>query len=130
MEKPVFKSIHEFSDYLAKHLGHARIMKRLSRDDPYFVQWDKLMGERWVSVINCNSPTPQQRQVALEERQNVANLFPRCQPATKELLVLLHSLQAYANALPMPTGSSGGWDLRADLVHPDITIKMLTAAMD
>src|SRR6185312_11837686 len=44
--------------------------------------------------------------------------------------VMLHSLQAYANALPAPGTSSGGWDMRADLVHPDNTIKMLTAAMD
>lgn len=124
------KSLVEFEDYLAKHLAMARVMRKLSRDDEYLVRLDKLMSERWCSVVNCNSPSPEQRRVALEERENVSNLFPRVQPATKELLVRLHSLQAYANALPTAGGESGGWSLRADLLHPDNVIKMLTAAMD
>ncbi len=124
------RSLTEFSDYLAVHLGMVRMMRKLSRDDPFFVKLDEVMGERWCSVINGNCPTPEQRKAALEERLNVANLFPRVQPATKQLLVWLHSLQAYANALPAPGTSSGGWEMRADLLHPDNTIKMLTAAMD
>jgi hypothetical protein len=48
----------------------------------------------------------------------------------RSLLVALQSLQAYANALPLPTPQTGGWAVRADLVHPDITIKMLSAALD
>lgn len=124
------RSLTEFADYLAEHLGMARMMRKLSRDDPFFVKLDEVMGERWCSVINGNCPTPEQRQAALEERLNVANLFPRVQAATRQLLVLLHSLQVYVNALPAPATSSGGWDMRADLLHPDNTIKMLTAAMD
>ncbi len=124
------KSIVEFADYLASHLAMARVMRKLSRDDEYLVRLDKLMGERWSSVVNCNSPTPEQRRAALEERENVSNLFPRVQPATRELLLRLHSLQAYANALPTAGGESAGWSLRADLLHPDNVIKMLTAAMD
>src|SRR5690349_8797284 len=116
MAKPVMKSITEFADYLAMHLSMARVMRKLSRDDTYFVRLDELMGERWCSVINGNCPSPEQRRVALEERENVSNLFPRVQPATKELLVLLHSLQAYANALPTAGGESGGWAVKADLV--------------
>jgi hypothetical protein len=127
MDKPVMKSLVEFQDYLASHLAMARVMRKLSRDDEYLVRLDKLMGERWCSVVNCNSPTPEQRRVALED---VSNLFPRVQPATRELLVGLHSLQAYANALPTAGGETGGWSLRADLLHPDNVIKMLTAAMD
>src|SRR5207237_4421190 len=94
MDKPVMKSLVEFEDYLARHLAMARVMRKLSRDDEYLVRLDKLMGERWCSVVNCNSPTPEQRRAALEERENVSNLFLRVQPATKELLVRLHSLQA------------------------------------
>jgi hypothetical protein len=130
MDKPVMKSLVEFEDYLAKHLSMARVMRKLSRDDEYLVRLDKLMSERWCSVVNCNSPTPEQRRAALEERENVSNLFPRVQPATKELLVRLHSLQAYANALPVAGGEAGGWSLRADLLHPDNVIKMLSAALD
>lgn len=124
------RSLTEFADYLAVHLGMVRMMRKLSRDDEYFVKLDEVMGQRWCSVINGNCPTPEQRRAALEERLNVANLFPRVQPATKQMLVLLHSLQAYANALPLPSNSTGGWEMRADLVHPDNVIKMLTAAMD
>jgi hypothetical protein len=130
MEKPVIRSVTEFADYLAEHLGMVRMMRKLSRDDAYLIRLDELMSERWVSVINCNSPTPEQKRVALEERENVSNLFPRVQPATKELLVRIHSLQAYANALPAPGAASGGWEIRADLLHPDNVVKMLTAALD
>ena len=130
MAKPVMKSIHEFSDYAARHIALARNMRRLSRDDAYLVALDKLMGERWTSVINCNSPTPQQRQAALADRENVANLFPRVQPAMRSLLVALQSLQAYANALPLPPAQTGGWAVRADLLHPDNLIKILSAALD
>jgi len=130
MEKPVMRSLTEFADYLAVHLGMVRMMRKLSRNDAYFVKLDELMGERWCSVINGNCPTPEQRRAALEERLNVINLFPRVQPATKDLLVLVHSLQAYANALPAPATAGGGWEIRADMLHPDNVIKMLTAAMD
>jgi hypothetical protein len=131
MDKPVMKSIHEFADYLALHLGMVRNMRRLSRDDAFFVALDKTMGERWVSVINGNCPTREQREAALQERLNVASLYPRIRPATVEMLVLAHSLQAYANALPAAAaGTSGGWEVRADLLHPDATIKMITAAMN
>jgi hypothetical protein len=130
MDKPVIRSIHEFSEYTAVHIGYARKMRHLSRNDEYLVRLDKLMGERWGSVVNGNSPTPEQRRAALEERENVQNLLPRLQAATRELLVLLQSLQAYANALPLPPGEAGGWALRADLEHPDRTVKMLTAALD
>ena len=124
------RSLTEFADYLATHLGMVRMMRKMSRDDAYLVQLDAIMGERWCSVINGNCPTPQQRRTALEERENVSNLFPRVQPATKDLLVCIHSLQAYANALPAPGTASAGWEIRADLLHPDNVIKMLTAAMD
>lgn len=130
MDKPVIKSLFEFEEYTARHLSYARIMRKLSRDDPHLVALDKLMAERWGSVVNCNSPTPEQRRAALDERENVANLLPRLQPAMRELLVRLHSLQAYTNALPAAGGGGGGWDLRADLLHPDNVIKMITAAMD
>jgi hypothetical protein len=130
MDKPVMRSLTEFADYLAEHLGMVRMMRKLSRDHEYFVKLDEVMGQRWCSVINGNCPTPEQRQAAMEERLNVMNLFPRVQPATKQLLVLLHSLQAYANALPMPSALADGWEMRADLLHPDNVIKMLTAAMD
>lgn len=130
MAKPVMKSIHEFSDYLAIHLGMVRNMKKLSRNDDYIVKFDEVMGERWCSVINANCPSPQQRQAALEERENVNNLYPRVRPATVELLVRLHSLHAYAFALPPAPGQSGGWDLKPDLLHPDNVIKMLNAAID
>src|SRR6266568_3080532 len=105
MERPVMRSITEFSDYLARHLGMARVMRRLSRDDAHLVGLDKLMSERWASVINGRCPSPEQRAVALAERENVANLFPRVRPATCELLVALHSLQAYVNALPAAGGA-------------------------
>lgn len=124
------KSIHEFGDYTAEHIAFARNMRHLSRNDDYFGQLDKTMGERWTSVINCNSPTPQQRRAALEDRVNVADCFPRLQPAMRSLLVALHSLQAYANTLPMPPNQSGGWAVRADLLHPDNVIKVLSAALD
>jgi hypothetical protein len=131
MDKPVMKSITEFADYLAEHLGMVRNMRRLSRDDAYLVAFDKLMGERWVSVINGNCPSPEQRQAALAERVNVANLFPRVRPGMLELLPRAHSLQAYANALPAAgPAESAGWATRADLLHPDVTVKMLTAALD
>jgi hypothetical protein len=130
MDKPVMKSIHEFADYLAIHLGMVRNMRRLSRDDEFFVALDKTMGDRWVSVINGNCPTREQREAALHERLNVASLYPRVRPATVDMLVVAHSLQAYANALPMAASAAGGWDVRADLLHPDATIKMLTAAMN
>jgi hypothetical protein len=68
--------------------------------------------------------------VALRERENVADLYPRVRRGTCELLVLLHSLQAYANALPPATGQQGGWAIRADLIHPDNVVKMLSAALD
>jgi len=124
------RSTTEFSDYLATHLGMARVMRRLSRDDAHLVALDKLMSERWASVINGRCPSPEQRAVALAERENVANLYPRVRPATCQLLVALHSLQAYANALPPAAGGAGGWEIRADLVHPDNVIKMLSAALD
>lgn len=124
------RSITEFSDYLAGYLGKARVMRHLSRDDEHLVGLDKLMSERWCSVINGRRPSPQQREVALRERENVANLFPRVRRGTCELLVLLHSLQAYANALPPATGQQGGWAIRADLIHPDNVVKMLGAALD
>jgi len=130
MDKPVMRSITEFSDYLAGYLGKARVMRRLSRDDEHLVALDKLMSERWCSVINGRRPSPQQREVALRERENVADLYPRVRRGTCELLVLLHSLQAYANALPLATGQQGGWAIRADLIHPDNVIKMLSAALD
>jgi hypothetical protein len=130
MDKPVMRSVTEFSDYLAAHLGKARVMRRLSRDDPHLVALDALMSERWASVINGRSPSPQQRELALRERENVANLYPRVRRGTCELLVLLHSLQAYANALPTPAVERGGWAIRADLIHPDNVIKMLSAALD
>jgi hypothetical protein len=130
MDKPVMRSITEFSDYLATHLGMARVMRRLSRDDEYLVHLDALMSERWASVINGRCPSPEQREVALRERENVANLYPRVRPATVELLVLLHSLQAYANALPTAGGASGGWAMPAELVHPDNLVKMLSGALD
>jgi hypothetical protein len=130
MDKPVMRSITEFSDYLAAHLGMARVMRRLSRDDEYLAHLDMLMSERWSSVINGRCPSPQQREVALRERENVANLYPRVRPATCELLVRLHSLQAYANALPHAGGESGGWAVKAELVHPDNVVKMLSGALD
>src|SRR4051812_32724601 len=130
MDKPVMRSITEFSDYLASHLGMVRTMRHLSRDDEYLVGLDRLMSERWSSVINGRSPSPQQREVALRERENVANLYPRVRPATCELMVGLHSLQAYANALPAAGAASGGWAVRADLLHPDNVVKMLSAALD
>src|SRR5258706_16390330 len=124
MDKPVMRSITEFSDYLATHLGMAQIMRRLSRDDEYLVHLDALMSERWASVINGRCPSPPQREVALRERENVANLYPRVRAATCELLVLLHSLQAYGNALPAAGRASGGWAVKAELVHPDNVLKM------
>src|SRR5258706_288707 len=77
MDKPVMRSITEFSDYLATHLGMARIMRRLSRDDEYLVHLDTLMSERWASVINGRCPSPQQREVALRERENVVGAVCR-----------------------------------------------------
>jgi hypothetical protein len=130
MDKPQMKSIHEFSDYTARHIALARNMRHLSRGDEYFVRLDKTMGERWTSVINCNSPTPEQRRAALDDRVNVADCFPRLQPAMRSLIVALQSLQAYANALPMPPSQTAGWAVRADLVHPDNLVKMLSAALD
>jgi hypothetical protein len=131
MDKPVMRSVTEFSDYLASHLGMVRVMRHLSRNDEYLVGLDKLMAERWASVINGRCPSPQQREVALRERENVANLYPRVRVATRELLVALHSLQAYANALPAAAGgASGGWAVKAELVHPDNVVKMLSAALD
>ncbi len=129
-EKPVMKSITEFVDYLATHLGMVRCMRKLSRDDPFFIQWDELMGERWCSVINGRCPTPEQRRAALEERHNVAEILPRVMPATRDLLVMSHSLHVYVVALPAPGASGGGWDVRADLLHPDSIVKMLTACLD
>lgn len=123
------KSIHEFVDYLSLHLGMVRNMKFLARDEAFFKEWDRIMGERWVSVINGNSPTPRQRAAALEERANVTDLFPRLQPALKDLLARCHSLHAYAMALPPPPQAAGGWDVRGDLLHPDRTVEMLGAAI-
>lgn len=128
--KPVMKSITEFADYLATHLSYVRCMRKLARDDPFFAAWDKLMGERWASVINGNCPSPEQRRTALEERHNVSDLMPRLQPALRELLVRCHSLHAYAVALPAPPAPGGGWEIRGDMLHPDNVIKMLSAAID
>jgi hypothetical protein len=131
MDKPVMRSVTEFSDYLALHLGMVRTMRHLSRQDEYLVGLDKLMAERWCSVINGRCPSPQQREVALRERENVANLYPRVRVATCELLVALRSLQAYVNALPLAGGGGGGgWAVREDLVHPDNVVKMLSGALD
>jgi hypothetical protein len=132
MDKPVMRSVTEFSDYLALHLGMVRTMRHLSRDDEYLVGLDKLMSERWASVINGRCPSPQQREVALRERENVANLYPRVRVATCELLVGLRSLQAYVNALPVAGsgGGGGGWAVREDLVHPDNLVKMLSSALE
>ena len=131
MDKPVMRSVTEFSDYLALHLGMVRVMRRLSREDEYLVGLDKLMAERWASVINGRCPSPAQREVALRERENVANLYPRVRVATCELLVGLRSLQAYVNALPVAGGGvGGGWAVREDLVHPDNVVKMLSAALE
>lgn len=132
MDKPVMRSITEFVDYLAVHLGLVRVMRRLSRDEAYLVLWDKVMGERWVSVINGNCPTPEQRRAALEERANVANLLPRVQVAVRELVPRLHSLHAYCVSLALPAAASAtpGWAVREDMLHPDSVIKMLSAALD
>lgn len=132
MAKPVMKSITQFVDYLAEHLGLVRVMRRLSRDDAYLVHLDKLMGERWVSVINGNSPSPEQRRAALAERENVANLLPRVQVAVRELVPRLHSLHAYCVSLGLPgtAEAAQGWAVRQDMLHPDSVIKMLSAALD
>jgi hypothetical protein len=131
MAKPVMKSMTQFVDYLAEHLGLVRVMRRLSRDDPHFVRWDELMGERWVSVINGNCPSPEQRRAALEERENVLNLLPRLQVAVRDLVPRLHSLHAYAVALGLPSGQAPtGWAMPAEMLHPDSVIKMLSAALD
>lgn len=128
--KPKMKNIHEFVDYLAEHLGRVRCLKHLSRKDEYFVALDKRMGERWSSVINGRSPSREQREAALQERLNVASVYPKVEPALKELVTICHSLHAYAVALPLPTPSSGGWEVRSDLLHPDNVMKLITAAID
>ncbi|HYE21892.1 MAG TPA: hypothetical protein VEA69_25860 [Tepidisphaeraceae bacterium] len=129
-EKPVMKTRTQFTDYLAEHLGMVRNMKRLSRGHAFFKRWDELMGERWCSVINGRSPTPAQRQTALAERHNVNEIYPLLAGVTRELQVRCHSLHAYICGLPAPETEATGWDLRADLVHPDNTIKMLNDAID
>jgi hypothetical protein len=129
MPKPVMKSITEFVDYLSLHLGMVRNMRKLSRDDPFLVAWDQVMGERWTSVVNGNSPTPEQRRAALEERHNVAETWPRLLPAMRQLLVSCHSLHSYVISLPPPPQTGGGWHLKADMVHADAIIKMLSAAI-
>ncbi|MFT3787742.1 MAG: hypothetical protein QM770_16495 [Tepidisphaeraceae bacterium] len=130
MRKPTMKSPHEFVDYLATHLGRVRCLKALSRKDAYFVQLDERMGDRWSSVINGRSPSPEQRAWALQERLNVGAIYPRIEAAIRQLLTICHSLAAYAVALPLPTPAGNGWETRADLIHPDNIIKTLTIAID
>jgi len=124
------KTRTQFVDYLAEHLGMVRVMKKLSRGHSFFAKWDEVMGERWCSVINGRSPTPEQRQAALAERHNFNEIFPLVAPVTRDLQVRCHSLHAYLCGLPAPANEAAGWDLRADLVHPDNVFKMLGEAMD
>ncbi len=130
MAKPVMRSRSEFTDYLAIHLGRVRCLKKLSNDDPYFVALDQRMGERWDSCINGRTPSPEQRKLALEERPNVAAIYPRIEGALRRLLQTLHSMHAYAVTLPPPMPSNAGWDLKPQMVHPDNAIKMISAAID
>jgi hypothetical protein len=74
----------------------------------------------------------EQRRAAMEERENVANLFPRLQVAVRELVTRLHTLHAYCVSLALPSmaGSAPGWEVRQDLLHPDTVIKILSDALD
>jgi hypothetical protein len=125
MRKPTMKSTHEFVDYLAGYLGQVRCLKVLSNQALLIADLDERMGVRWSSVINGRCPSPQQRRDALAERLNVADLRQVVWPGVERLLVDLHSLQAYVNALPAYSDSRQGWDVVQHLEHPRTAIDLM-----
>jgi hypothetical protein len=130
MAKPIMRSRTEFTDYLAIHLGRVRSLKKLSNNDAYLVQLDQRMSDRWASVINGRTPSPEQRKLALEERPNVSAIYPRIEGVLRMLLQTLHSMHAYAVTIPPPMPSTAGWDLKPQMMHPDNAMKMINVAVD
>lgn len=130
MRKPKMKSVHAFVDYLADHLGMVRCLSFLSGKDEMLVKLDRVMGERWSSVINGRCPTPEQRRAALAERVNVGDLFHRVKPSMDALLVTLHSLQMYVAALPVTETAEGSWETTSHIAHPRATVDLLNSAIE